>query len=247
MIAELIKIYQDSLINAESPACTFAPTEVFNEGWLLRAVLQEWKICSNAGPFSFLPFPQDVRIYSEGQLYTPFGARYRGDKQAESHTHADGIVGHFSIPDTKSGIVLHHNFSYFAVFEAKLSSGLAGRTSNAPGYDQVTRNIACMINMILQSGRAEGYAANFIVLYPRTNRFVIPAQYSKAAVADQVGRRIAMYESGAEGRRSASPFALRWKQVLDRLCISFVTWEDVLAALANDELRRFYELCVRFN
>lgn len=247
MITELLRIYQDSLINPGRPECTFAPTVIFNEGWLLRAVLREWKTCVHPGPLGFLPFPEDAQLYSEGQLYTPFGARYRGDKQAESHTHADGIVGHFSILDTKSGIVLNHNFSYFAVFEAKLSSPLSAHTTNATEYDQVTRTVACMINVILQSGRSEGYAAHFVVLSPRTNHFVSPVNDSKAVVADQLAHRMAMYDSIAENKQGASLFAQQWRRVLDRLQLSFVTWEDVLDVIANNELNRFYALCLRFN
>jgi hypothetical protein len=247
MIAELTKLYQDSLINAGRPASTFAPTEVFNEGWLLRAVLQEWKAGAHEKPARFLPFPGDAKVYSEGQLYTPFGARFRGDKHAESHTHADGIVGHFSFSDTKSGIVLDGSFTYFAVFEAKLSSPLAAGTSNAPGYDQVARTIGCMINMILQSGSPGGYAAHFVVLYPRNNSLIIPSRYAAEAIADQLARRIATYEGVADWRRATSRFARQWDHVLDRLQISFVTWEDALAQIANDELSQFYKLCLQFN
>jgi hypothetical protein len=247
MIAELIKIYQDSLTNTGRPASTFAPTELFNEGWLLRAVLREWKTGAHASPFRFLPFPRGARIYSEGQLYTPFGARFRGDKQAEAHTHADGIAGHFSIPDTKSGIVLDGSFSYFAVFEAKLSSPLAAGTSNAPTYDQVARTVGCMTNMILQAGRSDGYAGHFVVLYPRSNLHINPSRYTKEAISDQIADRIASYEGVAGWRQATSHFAQHWQHVLDRLDISFVTWEDILSEIANDDLRYFYGLCLQFN
>ena len=52
-------------------------------------------------------FPAGAVVYSEGQLRTPFKARFQGDPQAESYTRVDGIAGDFSIAEgTKLGIEL---------------------------------------------------------------------------------------------------------------------------------------------
>jgi hypothetical protein len=102
MIKELMKIYNNSKLNDGKPKCIFAETLVFNEGWLLRGILEKWRELKSQSKFPFLPFPKSVKIYSEAQLYTPFKKRSRNDKQGEDNTHVDGIVGNFSIhPSTK--------------------------------------------------------------------------------------------------------------------------------------------------
>ena len=78
MIGELLRIYNLSRTNAGKPECTFAETLIFNEGWLLRGVLKHWQSWTQLARFSFLPFPEGVKVYSEAQLYTPFKARFRG-------------------------------------------------------------------------------------------------------------------------------------------------------------------------
>ena len=120
MIDELLQIYEESRLNQGQPESLFNPTLIFNEGWLLRGVLRQWKLAPGKSCLPFLPFPADAKIYSEGQLYSPFAPRQRGDKLAEAHTHVDGIVGHFSIGATKSGIEVDAGCRYLAVFEAKL-------------------------------------------------------------------------------------------------------------------------------
>ena len=53
MWRHLLEIYQESRLNAGTPACLFAETLIFNEGWLLRSVLQAWKV---GGARRGLPF-----------------------------------------------------------------------------------------------------------------------------------------------------------------------------------------------
>jgi len=247
MIRQLMALYDDSLINSGQPKSMFAPTLIFNEGWLLRAVLKEWRAGRGTGTWNFLPFPEDARFYSEGQLYTPFGARYQGDKLAEKHSHADGVVGDFSISGSKSGIRLDASFRYLAVFEAKLSSPLASGTKNAGDYDQVARNVACMINMIMQSEPALNYRAYFIVIHPQGSGQVNPDAYGKVVIADQIARRISAYEGAAGAKGPAPLFVRQWRSILDAIRICFLTWEDALLQIGDPDLSHFYELCLQFS
>jgi len=121
MLKDLFALYGAGLINREAPKSLFPETLIFNEGWLLRLVLKEWLAGSAGSGFGFLPFPEGVTAYSEGQLYTPF----RGGSHPERNTHADGIVGEFTTTGTKSGIVLKPDFRYIAFFEAKIFSPIA--------------------------------------------------------------------------------------------------------------------------
>lgn len=247
MLRELIGLYQASIVNKLTPQCAFPETLIFNEGWLLRAVLQEWRNNSRASQFGFLPFPGDATYYSEGQLRTPFRARIPGHGLAESHSHVDGIVGHFSIEGTKSGIELEPGFRYLAVFEAKMFSPLAQGTRNAPDYDQASRIVACLIHNVLQTEARPGYRAYFVILYAQDNRYVRPDQYDKDHLADQIDRRLRAYQEAGSANGAIALFATGWKQVLENLQVWLATWEQVLAEMGDDELSEFYERCKQFN
>lgn len=247
MFRELLRVYQSSLVNEGAPKCLFAETLIFNEGWLLRSVLKEWLTGSRCSQFRFLPFPEGVKLYSEGQLRTPFKARYRGDAQAESHTRVDGIVGDFSIVGTKSGIGLNPGFRYIAVFEAKLYSRIARGTKNAPCYDQISRTTACVINAILQAGARTGYRAHLAVLYPEDNVHIKPALYTETYIESQIDKRLQAYTEADGLDDTVTRFATRWRGALKNLQIWFLTWEDVLVEIGCEDLDRFYNLCQRFN
>ena len=53
MWRHLLEIYKESRLNAGQPECLFAETLIFNEGWLLRSALKEWKV---GGARRGLPF-----------------------------------------------------------------------------------------------------------------------------------------------------------------------------------------------
>lgn len=137
MISALTQLYKSGQLDKNQ--CEFPETLIFNEGWLLRSILTKWKLHTGESKFPFLPFPKDVRIYSESQLRTPFKRKPKN----ETNTHVDGIVGDFCIREgTKSGITVKKNFKYLTVFEAKMYSGLAKGTKNIPeGYNQVSRTM----------------------------------------------------------------------------------------------------------
>ncbi|MFH1323444.1 MAG: hypothetical protein ABIH80_06430 [Methanobacteriota archaeon] len=150
MIQQLLDIYEQSKLNKGRPECIFAETEIFNEGWLLRGILNKLRDKKDNSSFDFLPFPEDSKMYSEGQLYTPFRKRKKNDKiSVESNTPVDGIVGHFELDNTKSGVKILDDFQYLSVFESKMYSNIGERTRYAADYPQVTRIVSCLINQLM--------------------------------------------------------------------------------------------------
>jgi hypothetical protein len=244
MLDHLLEVYHSSVSDSGSPGCAFRETLIFNEGWLLRAVLEAWRSRRTEGPFAFLPFPPDAAYYSEGQLRTPFAARRRGDPLAETHTHVDGIVGHFSIDTrTHSGIRLAPHARYIAVFEAKLYSPLSAGTRHAAGYDQVARTAACLLHALITSG-ARPAATHLAVLYPSDNRGVRPERHELPALQAAIAARLQQYQAARGG---AEVFAADWQARLGEISLSFVTWEDALAGLDDRTFDEFYRLSRRFN
>ena len=117
-----------SYIDSEKP--NFPPTTLYNEGWLLRLIVDWFSISGIADhPLSF---PKDGHWFSEARLPSAFLPRKKGDPLAESHTNADGVIGHFVIGSTgKTDLELIPNATHFVVLEAKLYSGLSKGVKNA--------------------------------------------------------------------------------------------------------------------
>jgi hypothetical protein len=239
MLNELLALYDAGLVNRDEPKSMFPGTEIFNERWLLRLVLKKWLDGSGGSKFGFLPFPEDARAYSEGQLYTPF----RGGAHRERNTHVDGIVGDFSIPDTKSGIRLNSGMSYIAAFESKLYSALSPGVRYAPAYDQLSRTAACLINSILRADPKPGYVAHVVVVRAKDNRHIKPDKYRRDRIGRTIADRLAAFTPSAERSGTIERFTAGWKEVLENVEFHFLTWEEVVAYLSDDGLTRFYDQC----
>ena len=256
MIEELLEIYNNSKLNKGEPKCIFAENElIFNEGWLLIEILKRCKELKGKTKFPFLPFPDDVKIYTEGQLYTPFKAisKIKGN-YAETNTHVDGIVGNYSITKgTKHGIKLDEDFKYLSVFEAKIYSPLQKGIKNADNYSQVSRNIACIINSVIKTNRCNVQTINFIVIYPRDSK-IKPEKYTEEFVEREIDGRLMKYENDVSANQDDKKyddffhFKKQWKDLFKDIKIHFITWEEIISEFEEqDNINSFYDLCKKFN
>jgi hypothetical protein len=220
------------------------PTVLYNEGWMLRLVL-DW-LDRNRGGSHALSLMAGARWYSEALLPSRFLATSRGDKLAESHTHADGVTGHFSIaPGERGEAKLLAGAGQFLVMEAKIGSPLSTGTKNAPGYDQAARNVACMAHMIGVAGlRAEAFARlGFCVLLPAValSDGKLGDLLSKSSIEKKVRARV----GGYEGRHDVW-FDTTFLPALRRMDVAALTWESVLTGLPG-ELGGFYDRCLYYS
>ncbi len=251
MIKELIQIYKNSKLNNEKPECIFAETLIFNEGWLIRSVLEKWLQRKGISKFKFLPFPGGVKIYSKGQLYTPF--REGCSEKWERNTEVDGIVGNFSIEEgTKSGIRLDKDFRYLAVFEAKMYSGLAKSITHAENYSQISRTIACTINSVLKVLKVNEIPHNriyYIVTYPNDNKKITPQNYPEKFIKGEIEERIKIYNKHKTIKKNKEfdIFRKHWRKVLESIEVQFVTWEDIFKEIKDQDIKTFYVLCKKYN
>jgi hypothetical protein len=227
------------------------PTEVFNEGWMLRLAL-DWLDRNRAEvrshPLAFCP---GARWYSEALLSSRFLPRTRGDLLAESHTHADGVIGHFDIRSRIRGDAkLLPGAKQFVVTEAKLGSSLSAGTKNAKTYDQAARNVACMAHLLGEAGIAPRSLDRlaFFVIAPRSQ--IASGVFSKLIIKESIEAKV---------RQRIAPFGGthdRWFEAvfvhaLERIEVDVLSWESVLEGLPatseTDAIRRFYAECLRFN
>jgi hypothetical protein len=148
----------------------FPPTDVFNEGWMLRLMLDA--IQSN-DVNNVLRFLAQSRWYSEARLDPPFRPVAKQDSLGEGPTRADGVIGHFDFrEETKAGLRLKSDADQFVVIEAKMFSNLSRGTKNAPEYNQAARNVACMAFTIARSEIevSDLESVGFFVIAPHIDR-----------------------------------------------------------------------------
>ena len=236
-------------------ATTMPPTELFNEGWLLRLAL-DWS-SDHPGVLDALDVPAGTRWYSEALLPSPFLPRTRGDSLSESHTHADGVAGHFAIGGSGAGdLVLDPQATRFVVLEAKLRSPLSSGTSNARGYDQAARNVACMAQVLARADRrpADVETLGFFVVAPaqQIDRGLFAEALTTASIAARVAARVEAYDGDDRLRREI--WQREWlESLLDEIQLGAVAWETVIDTIgetdtvAGTALREFYANCLRFN
>ena len=242
-IIEMLKI-------AHTDAAVFPPTDLYNEGWMLRILLSIQSEGTKCFPFDFLP---GVRWFSEALLGSPFLPRFRGDPLAEGYTHSDGVVGHFEFhPDTKTGLTLTTYATQFVVLEAKMFSHLSKGITNAKYYDQAARSVACIAWTISQSSRVveDFESLGFYVIAPHEQIAgdVFSSQMDKSRIRDKVERRVNGYSNEGEKFDELQVwFNDSFVPVLERFDIRCISWESVIDKVDDASIREFYNRCLRFN
>jgi len=233
-----------------STSSVLPPTALFNEGWMLRLVL-DW-LDRNRQVEHPLSFSVDARWYSEALLPSRFLPKMRGDSRAETFTHADGIIGHFAVASGARGdATLLPNAKQFVVTEAKLGSGLSAGTKNAPAYDQAARNVACMAYMLDKEGIDPNTVDRlaFYVVAPdaQIKSGVFADLVTKESIERKVRERISSYKGAHD-----TWFKNKFLPTLEGIELGILSWrEDVLDALPKTKetelMTEFYEQCRSFN
>lgn len=226
---------------AQSP---LRPTELYNEGWMLRLVL-DW--CgSNRLQDHPLRFVDGARWFSEALMASQFRARSREDPLSESRSHADGVIGHVRVEtDTKGGLAVMGDAGQFVVIEAKMMSGLSTRTKNAPGFDQAARNVACMAEALRQARRppAKVDRLAFYVIAPKEQ--IEAGRFGKLVTRESIGRKVERRVSAYGGEKEA--WMREWfVPTLDKVELGLVPWEELVVQLPG-EFREFYVRCLTYN
>lgn len=242
---------QRMLERCSTRGTTFPPTIIYNEGWMLRIVLDWFQ--QNSSSNHELDVPGNGRWYSEALLPSTFLPRYRGDKFAESWTHADGVIGHFTIGDSGKGdLSLNTDAKHFVVIEAKMFSKLSPGVTHAKYYNQAARNVACIAEVLRRADRkpANIERLGFYVVAPLTqiDGAVFSLYMSAKSIQNTVGRRITEYDEPKD------EWLHDWfMPTLNRLEIGTISWECIVSfieaedAAMGESVKEFYDLCLKYN
>jgi hypothetical protein len=248
MIVERIKAMLEA---CEAGTAAFPPTELYNEDWLLRIIL-DWffRHVGNRYPLSPLP---GARWFSQAWLPSAFLSRFRGDRLAEARTHADSVLGHFVIGDPgTAALSLMPGARQLLVFEAKLFARLSAGVRNAPYYDQAARSVACVAETLRRAERAPEKMEElaFILLAPqaRLDDGIFEWDLALDAIRRKVRRRIEDY-AGERDTWFREWFEPTWR----RIEVRSLSWEEIIEVIAFHSLEdghvidSFYGQCLRFN
>ena len=268
-IAQMLR--NTSKLESNSPLHRFPPTLLFNEGWMLRLVLDYYS--SNRNLSHQLSFMANSKCYSELLLPSPFSPRYRGDKLGEGYTHADGVIGHFTIQNKGKGdIKLEDGVKQFKVIEAKMYSPLSKGTSNCPYYNQAARNVACMAEVIRRNSeevsskqseeiitkQLESLDLAFYVIAPKEQKTVkMTSILEPDSIKKCVDKRVLEYQEQPEYAKKKAwfeeVFIPVWETMKINKKIDFISWESILDDVEKNDkqignsLKTFYEECKKNN
>jgi hypothetical protein len=229
----------------------FPPTEVYNEGWLLRIILQ-WFSTQKFEDHP-LGFSKSARWFSEALLPTAFLPRNRKDELGEAWTHADGVIGHFTIGDRARGdFTLKKDAEQFVVIEAKIFSKLSSGVTHARYFDQAARTVACMAEVLNRADRSPNALTHlaFYALAPESqiSAGVFGSKMTKESVNSKVLRRVEEY-----GGERESWFREWFKPALESIEMSCLSWKSVIDDIirkdeeSGNQITDFYNLCKQFN
>jgi hypothetical protein len=220
------------------------PTEIYNEGWMLRVTLDWYYQRAKSGPLAF--FDKGARWFSEGRLSSQFLPRWIGDPIGERHTNADGALGHFDIAQ-RSEIRPRRNAKQLMILEAKLASKLSSGTKNAPGYDQAARNVGCLAHIAGEAGIFPNNLTSygFYVISPQKRVGEFIELTTKESIRAKVKDRVAKYNADK----------LAWYNEtflphLEAMDVGIITWENLLDIMESEgagrKYRQFYNTCCEY-
>ena len=246
-----LNVVSDLLKRCDTKYNVCPPTDLYNEGWLLRIIL-DW--FSKQDPTEHeLSFSYGCKWFSEARLPTQFKATSRKDTLYETWTHADGVIGHIIVGGVgKTDTSLEKNATHLVVTEAKMFSKLSAGVKNASYFNQAARYAACIAELLSRANRkpTDLKRLGLYVLAPAETIgygwFKKPLD--KADIRQRVERRAQAY--GGEKDRW---FEEWFVPTLDHLNISCLSWEAILEYIGSGDtsysigLRDFYQKCLFFN
>lgn len=237
------------------------PTILYNEGWLLRLVLDWYAHHPEINsPLKFLP---KATWFSEALLPSAFFARERGDRLAETHTHADGIIGHILVGDKrKADLRLIKPAKQFIICEAKLFSKLSSGTTRAADYDQAARHVGCLCEVLRQARDDHQVISSphdldifgFFVLAPSSqiDEGLFKDQLDRENIFQKIQNRAGKYE-GEKGKLLGGRLHDWVRPMMERISLGSLSWEEIIQGIkgvdgnSGKELQEFYERCLVYN
>ncbi|TYB74056.1 hypothetical protein [Bizionia myxarmorum] len=238
------------------------PTEFYNEGWLLKVLV--YAITDFGLTDHELYVNEKEQFFSEGLLRSPFLTNGTKNPFAESHTHADGAIGDFSIGNAKHKGLLELTGNKLNIFEAKINSGFSTGVTNASFFNQAARYIACITETIGKEKVLDDLSIGFYLVVPESqfekknkknnDKMNFKEFLNEKHILDIVKRRVDQYKDEADYDERKEWLETKFKPVIEKLAINNLKplfYEDIIAELKEytfiDKIKDFYDLCLENN
>ena len=253
----MFKQIAQMLSNCDTENSVLPPTELYNEGWMLRVTLNWFsKKPRKHFPMSFI---KGSRWYSEVLLPSQFHPQYRGDPLSETHTHADGAIGQFTIGlSGKGDLNLSPDAKQLVIIEAKMFSKLSRGVKNAKNFNQATRTVSCITEVLRIKEVPPDRISHlgFYVLAPSEqieNEPTFKQYTTKENIRKKVYDRVMSYD-GREDKESKLDWLYKWfMPTIEQIYIACISWEDIISYIQtndnaySEELHPFYQRCLDYN
>jgi len=135
--------------------------------------------------------------------------------------------------------------SQLVVVEAKMWSKLKARTTNAPGYDQAARTVACIAETLKRDDinlRQMKRLAFFVVAPLRQiDKGIFGNVVTKNSIKKRVKERVDLYQGARD-----EWFEQWFSPMLDAIALDVLSWEGLLEQL-DHSYQSFYDQCLLHN
>lgn len=219
------------------------PTEIYNEGWMTRLLV--YHSIQEKLKINGIDFGKINNWTSEALIASPFineDARPR----KEGYTHADMAIGDFQVDYAASGkIVLNPDAKLFGIIEAKMKSNLSQGTSNASTYNQASRNVACIADLVKDTPCQTFFG---VVAPAKTlSRHSISEQIRKENILSQIKGRFEPYSTEFKIKRKMDVILKKAKDCK----VWMLSYEDWIASFETVEVKEtlhaFYQKALKWN
>jgi hypothetical protein len=218
------------------------PTVIYNEGWMTRLL-----VCQSVQEgltLEKIDFATVSNWTSEVLISSPF---VDTEKYREGYTHADIALGDIDVDYTKRGeIEIRSDAKLFGIIEAKMGSNLSQGTTHVPGYNQASRNLACIAKNTYLKPDCQIF---FYVVAPDIviEKHKINAQIELNIVIPQIKRRFDLYPINDKVRKHMDLIISR-ASTCNIKSISYENWMSIIKDQnARNYLQNFYTKAKKWN
>lgn len=261
MLKEIIEIIELTL---DEDKRILSPRAIFNENYLLNLVMywfmrqdhfivnsdSDRKICK-----AFQLIGDDARCYNQATLETPFKVRNKGEKDplAEASPTVSAVVGHFKVlyGKKKERITLLPEANQFIIIETTLNKALNKGTRKFKNYNQVARNISCMIQTI---SHLDNIFLDHLGLYVVAPKKMLQQESFKTftykqSIDELIKKRVEDYGEDQEKKAFLEIF----NKIFQRIEVDCISYEDILRFIKKNDndysemINNFYKVCLRYH
>lgn len=216
------------------------PTIIYNEGWMTRLLV--YQSVKEGLIIGQLDFSKIRNWTSEALIGSPF---IRAPHSREGYTHADLVLGDFTIDYSDRGeVIVKDDAQIFGIIEAKMGSNLSQGTKYAANYNQASRNIACIAHSTINCN-CEIF---FAIAAPkgRIQHHLIHSQIKMENVLDQINSRYGMYDEKFKDENKLNEVIERAK-TCKSFILSYEEWIDNLEPSGRKVFEDFYSKSLKYN